>query len=250
MKAATEPHSRGAVRGEVRRPIRRPVLHHSWSEIAFAHWPYPPETVQRLLPEGLEVDTWDGMAWVGLVPFHLRIRIALTPEIPWISRFEEMNVRTYVRGPDGGTGVWFVSLEAARLLSAAVARAAYGLNYCWSEMRFQRVGRISLYSARRRYPGRRGTQGTMAIEIGDSIPPASLSDVESFLTERWAFYCKPRKAIRKGRVDHPRWPLRRATLLHCDPALLEVWGLPKPEEVPIVHYSDGVAVRMSWPRAC
>ena len=86
--------------------LRRPLLLQDWNQLTFLHWSYDPSIVRRLLPQGLELDTFEGKAWVGLVPFLIeRTRPLLVPPVPWLSTFPETNVRTYVRGPGGGTGV-------------------------------------------------------------------------------------------------------------------------------------------------
>ena len=107
-----------------------------WRWLTFMHWRYDAAIIQALLPELLTVDTFDGSAWVGLTPFVLAgLRLPFSPPVPWISRFPETNVRTYVRGPDGEPAVWFFTLEADRLLGVLAARALYGLPYRWSRMR-------------------------------------------------------------------------------------------------------------------
>ena len=107
---------------EAPEPIERPVMLQRWDDLTFLHWPYAPETVAQLLPPGLQVDTIDGAAWVGVVPFRLTIRAPGMPAVPWAGRFAEVNVRTYVRGPDGRRGIWFLSLDAARLGGVLLAR--------------------------------------------------------------------------------------------------------------------------------
>lgn len=109
------------------RSVKWPVMFQRWDSLTFLHWRYPPEVISPLLPRKLELDTFDGTAWVGLTPFVLTgLRPPGFPAIPWISRFPEMNVRTYVRGPDGERGIWFFSLEAARI--AAVIGARWGMD--------------------------------------------------------------------------------------------------------------------------
>ena len=96
--------------------VRRPATIQRWRALTFLHWRYEPASVQRLLPAGLEVDTWDGSAWVSLTPFLMvDIQIADLPPVPMLSTFPETNLRTYVRGPDGRDGLWFLSLEADSL---------------------------------------------------------------------------------------------------------------------------------------
>ena len=117
-------------------PVKGPVMLQSWRWLTFLHWRYEPTLIRGRLPKGLELDIFDGVAWIGLTPFVLEnLRLPLLPALPWISRFPETNLRTYVRGPDGEPGIWFFSLDAARLLAVVAARFTYGLPYKWAQMR-------------------------------------------------------------------------------------------------------------------
>ena len=111
----TGPRERPAAHGPAcDQLVGRAAMVHWWDELTFVHWSYPPAVVQRLLPPGLEVETFDGRAWVGLVPFILRVGLPGVAPIPWVCEFAETNVRTYVRSADGERGIWFFSLDAAR----------------------------------------------------------------------------------------------------------------------------------------
>ena len=142
--------------------------------LTFLHWRYPPETVQALLPDGLEVETFDGVAWVGLIPFLMdRVRPRWLPPVPWLSRFPETNVRTYVRGPDGRTGIWFFSLDAARLPAVLAARVGFGLPYYWSEMSVRAMGDMGITWFLEAGPGdvlgklaRRAVSGSTVKQVG------------------------------------------------------------------------------------
>jgi uncharacterized protein len=115
--------------------VARPVMHHLWRQLAFLHWRYPADTVQARLPAGLVVQTFDGSAWLGLIPFLMdQVRAPALPALPWLSRFPETNVRTYVQDTRGRSGIWFLSLDAARLPAVLGARAGYRLPYFWSAM--------------------------------------------------------------------------------------------------------------------
>ena len=95
----------------------------SWETLTFLHWFYDPQIVRDLLPPDLQLDLFDGKAWIGLTPFKVvNLRPPLLPSLPWISHFPETNVRTYVRGPVGERRIWFFSLEASRLLAVIGAR--------------------------------------------------------------------------------------------------------------------------------
>ena len=101
-----------------------------WRDLAYIHWAYEPAVVQALLPEGIEVDTFDGKAWVGLIPFSMRnISFPLIPPVPYFGSFPEVNVRTYVKR-NGVPGVWFFYLDVNRLIPAVVARTTYFIPYC------------------------------------------------------------------------------------------------------------------------
>src|ERR1700677_1563023 len=101
-------------------PVDQPAMRQRWEQLTFLHWPYEPAVVQRLLPAGLRVDEFDGAAWVGLVPVFMRVATAGGTEVPWASDFCETNVRTYAVDRDGRPGIWFLSLDAARLGAVAV----------------------------------------------------------------------------------------------------------------------------------
>src|SRR3954454_4398523 len=121
------------------RPVKWAVMLQRWDNLTFLHWRYRPEVIRALLPRELELDTFDGSGGVGLTPFLLTgLRLPRTPALPWISRFPEMNVRTYVRGPDGERGIWFFTLEADRLLAVFGARSSYRLPYRWARMSVRR----------------------------------------------------------------------------------------------------------------
>jgi uncharacterized protein YqjF (DUF2071 family) len=179
-------------------PVSRAAMVHWWDELTFLHWPYPADEVQRLLPAGLEVETSDGMAWVGLVPFFLRVGLPGVRPVRWLSQFAETNVRTYVRGSDGRSGIWFFSLDAARLGAVLIARATYRLPYFWSRMQLERDGSSIRYECTRRWPGPRGARSSLAIDIGDPFAPGELTPLDHFLTARWALYSSPRSGLHHG----------------------------------------------------
>ncbi|MGI9605525.1 MAG: YqjF family protein [Acidimicrobiales bacterium] len=229
--------------------VRREVLRMWWRNLSFIHYEYEPADVQRLLPAGLMVDTYEGAAWVGLVPFEMEVLLPRGIPIPRQGSFPETNVRTYVHGPDGTPGVWFHSLEAGRLPATAVARATYGLPYYWAEMDATGAGPVWTYRSTRRWPGPRGACHASAVHVGESIELEEQSDLEVFLTARWGLYSTFRDRLLYAPVDHDPWPLRRATLMHLDDELISAAGLPRPEGSPLIHWSEGVEVRIGRPRS-
>jgi uncharacterized protein YqjF (DUF2071 family) len=229
--------------------IDRPVMRQRWERLTFLHWPFDPGAVQRLLPDGLEVDQFGGAAWVGLVPFFMRVATAGGTRVPWASNFCETNVRTYARDRDGRTGIWFLSLDAARLGAVCVARTTYRLPYFWSSMQLTTQGSEVSYSCRRRWPGPRGAASRVRVMVGEAYHPDELGERDHFLTARWILFSVSGTKHRFARASHQPWPLRRARVQTADGQLLRAAGLPAPEGEPLVHYSPGVDVRIGRPEA-
>jgi uncharacterized protein YqjF (DUF2071 family) len=217
-------------------------MYQTWSWLSFLHWSYPPEVVQRLLPANLRVHDFDGRAWVGLTPFVLR---DLSPAPPWFARFPETNVRTYVVGPDGREGLWFFSLDAARLEPVLVARSTYALPYMWSRMTVERDGPMLRYRSRRRWPGPRPASSDVTLEVGARLAPEELSQFDHHLTARWQLYTTLGPVLARATVDHEPWPLHRAVVRELRGNLVAAAGLPDPGDPPVVHWSPGVRTRIS-----
>lgn len=237
--------------------VDKPVMRQRWERLTFLHWSYDPAVVQRLLPGGLTVDTFDGAAWVGLVPFFMRVHTPGGRGAPWVSNFCETNVRTYARDREGRAGIWFLSLDAARLGAVGVARASYQLPYFWSSMRITGLASAVstpsagdeeiAYSCQRRLPGPRTATSQVRVRAGVPYQPAELGDRDHFLTARWVLFSVLAGRQFFARAEHPPWPLRRAEALTVDDGLTTAAGLPAPRGEPLVHYSPGVDVKIGRP---
>ena len=220
------------------------LMEHRWERLTFLHWRYDVDEVQRLVPDGLAVETYDGSAWVGLVPFYIRVSLPRTPSVPWASRFCETNVRTYVRDGNGNSGIWFFSLDAERLGAVIAARSTFHLRYFWSQMSLKEEGDRIEYASTRRWPGPRGASTRIALVRGEPFEPDELSLLDHFLTARWNVFSVLGDRYRFARACHPPWPLHRAQVLELDDGLVEAAGLTAPHGEPLVHYSPGVDVRI------
>ncbi len=227
--------------------IDRPVMRQRWERLTFLHWALDPAGVQRLLPPGLEADLLDGAAWVGLVPFFMRVGTARGLQVPWASRFCETNVRTYVRDGAGRAGIWFFSLDAARLGAVAVARSTYRLPYFWSSMGITGSDGEIRYRCRRRLPAPAGVTSDVRIRIGSRYAAGELGERDHFLTARWVLFSVTGGRHRYARASHEPWPLHRAEATVTDDGLITAAGLPPPEGAPLVHYSPGVDVTIGRP---
>ena len=214
----------------------------------FVHWEYPPEVVQALLPDGLTVDTFDGRAFVSLIPFRMSDAAPRWfPAIPWISSFLETNVRTYVIDSAGNRAIWFFSLEADRLAIVAFARWFLGFPYIWSDLTYQEDGIWRRYETwKRRWPTGTRSTTSVAVEIGDEI--AEPSDLDVFLTARWGTVAQSaRGTLRHHPVDHDTWTLHEATLLEYHDRSFEAAGVPVPDGDPIVRFAQPIDARFGWP---
>ena len=227
--------------------VDAPVMRQRWERLTFLHWSYDPAVVQPLLPSWLRADTFGGRAWVGLVPFFMRVATAGGRQVPWVSHFCETNVRTYVVDPQGRPGIWFFSLDAARAGGVAVARATYRLPYFWSRMRLVQRGAHLAYGCQRLWPGPRPVTSRVRVEAGRRFGPGELGERDHFLTARWMLFSSAGGRPRFARAHHAPWPLHQARVLAVDDQLLAAAGLPPPRGEPLAHYSPGVDVRIGRP---
>ena len=226
-------------------PVKRAVMVQQWRDLAYIHWRYPIDEIQSLLPAGVEVDSFDGSAWVGLIPFSMRnIGLPGLPAVPYFGSFPEVNVRTYVRR-NGVPGVWFFSLDVNRFLPALVARVSYFLPYCWGKASNKRTDTALETEVRRAWPSRAST--SIRVSIGNPIE--SPDDLSVFLSARWGLYSRGiGKGVRYAPVDHETWPLWTARLESLNDTLLIAAGLSAPVGDPHVMFSPGVSVRIGLPR--
>ncbi|MFF7336217.1 YqjF family protein [Streptomyces sp. NPDC008163] len=227
--------------------LRRPLLTQQWLDLCFVHWAVEPEAVARLLPAGTVPDRWEGVTYVGLVAFRMhRVGWLGLPGVPYLGSFPETNVRLYSVDERGRRGVVFRSLDASRLLPAAMGRLGFGLPYVWSRMRVEAAGDTIGYTSTRRVPGPRGAYSRITVRPGERIDRPT--ELEHFLTARWGLHQSVLGRTAYLRNDHPRWPLHRADLLACEENLIEAAGLPAPDGAPVsVLYSPGVPVRLGGP---
>ena len=226
--------------------VALPMACQRWQSLSFLHWPYDPAEVERLLPEGLSVDTHDGAAWVGLTPFVLvGFRVLCLPAVPVVSTFPETNVRTYVRADNGRDGLWFLSLDVSRLAAALGARGALWAPYHWASMSVEE-GPVVRYRSRRR-TGRTPLPGHDIVVRSGPPLGADRTPLVDFLTGRWRAFTRIAGRLVTVPVEHEPWPLFDADVLECHEDLVEAVGLPAPREAPVAHFSPGVNVRLGLP---
>jgi uncharacterized protein YqjF (DUF2071 family) len=228
--------------------VERPVMTQRWERMTFLHWPVDGDVIQARLPRGLTVETYDGTAWIGLLPFVMHVATPGGRMLPWVSHFCETNVRTYVVDDAGRPGIWFFSLDATRLGAVLTARATYRLPYIWSGMAVDTRPETVSYRCRRRWPGQHATASTIDVRIGEAIPADDLSERDHFFTARWRLYSVIAGRLVTGDAWHEPWPLHRAAVTSYDTNLITGDGLPPPQGEPHVLYSPGVDVRLGRPQ--
>jgi uncharacterized protein YqjF (DUF2071 family) len=207
--------------------------------LLFLHWEVPAAQLKSRLPPGLEVDTFEGRAYLGLVPFTMRdVRVGPLA----VRDFLETNLRTYVHA-GGVPGVWFFSLDAASRLAVWGARLAYRLPYFHARMRCANGEGVTHYAFHRSG----GPAASLDIQwtVLDAAPhPAAPDTLEHFLTERYALYGPARgRGLYRVRVHHPSWPLQRARVDRLTTSVLAAAGFKEDEPIDLVLASPtGVAV--------
>jgi uncharacterized protein YqjF (DUF2071 family) len=215
----------------------------TWHDLLFAHWPLPPEKMRPFVPEQLALDTFDGQCWVGVVPFHMSgIRGRGLPALPGLSRFPELNVRTYVTF-GGKPGVYFFSLDAANLPAVWAARTFYHLPYFHAAMTSKELGGDIHYSSCR-FHG--------ATEFRGHYRPTAepllreRGSIENWLTERYCLYTTHRSQVYRGEIHHHPWPLQNAEAELETNTVAAAARIQLPNSAPLLHFARRLEV-LIWP---
>jgi uncharacterized protein YqjF (DUF2071 family) len=187
------------------RPTRRPVMRQRWDDLFFLHWEYAAAAIQARLPAGLTVDTFEGKAYLGVVGFRMNaVRPLGLPALPWLSYFNELNVRTYVRDAAGEPGVWFFSLDCDRAPAVVIARAGFGLPYEHAAMSF---GPGLAQTCRRQGEQETARYAWSAVSSPQIAAPGSL---DFHLAERYSFFSERGGRLVRGQVHHAPYQLSLA----------------------------------------
>ncbi len=235
------------------RPRQRAVMRQKWRDLLFVHWPLPPEALRAKIAPQLELDLFDGTAYVGLVPFTMTgVRPVGFPSVWGLSSFHETNVRTYVRLANRDPGVWFFSLDAANSIAVRLARSRFHLPYHHARMflEHEHAPRATdpvttiLYAGVRRWPGPLPASYAIRATPGGTPRPAQPGTLEHFLVERYILYTLSKTRLYRCRVHHAPYPLQSANILSIDETLLAAAGLGRPAMPPLAHFASGVNVEV------
>ena len=216
------------------------VMAQRWEKLLFAHWSFPPEQIEPLIPKGLTLETYDGKAWIGVVPFLMNnVHPRGLFNVPWLSKFLELNVRTYVVA-DNKPGVFFFSLDAANSVGVFLGRNWFRLPYFNANMSLGIDGDNVRYHSTRSHRKAHSGIFEATYKPVSEVFHAERGTRDHFLTERYCLYAIDRhNQLYRAEVHHPQWPLQHAT---ADININTVAPIDIPDESPILHYADGLDV--------
>ncbi|KGX90696.1 hypothetical protein N781_06410 [Pontibacillus halophilus JSM 076056 = DSM 19796] len=219
------------------KPRKGWVMKQQWNHLLFLHYPIHPEHLQPFLPESLTVDTFEGQAWIGIVPFEMsQIRFKGLPVVPFVSSLYELNVRTYVTYK-GERGVYFFSLDANHVLGVQIARSIFHLPYFRAKMRMERMGEKWEFSSRRTHEGKGNPAFHLSYSGGEKLHIDGRRTLVNWLTERYCLFNVHNGFVYKGKIDHNKWELREGHYEIEKNELLQPFQYTF-TEAPIAHYSE------------
>ncbi len=218
---------------------QKTLILQKWRDLFFVHWEVSPEQIQKTLPQGLLVDTFQGKAYLGLVPFRLfALRPSVLPSLPFISNFYEINLRTYVVDSKGEKGIWFYSLDANRWLAVKSARCLFHLPYLYSKISFWRSQQTVRFELIRR---NFFEKASMVFSHEAESRRAAPDTLDHFLIERYLLFTTHQDALYSVAVSHKSYALSDASFQGENLFLLNPFTLKTKEPCHIV-YSPGVDV--------
>ena len=244
-------------------PRIRIAGYQQWRDLSFLHWRVSAESLRPGIPDSLEIQEFDGSAWLGLVPFSMeRIRPWWSPPVPGISWFLETNLRTYVRSRSGESGVWFFSLGANSRVAVAVARTVWSLPYYFARLHLEHqtgpaaeapAEQIIAYRGLSRRNPSAEYDIRIAVDLTETPAVAPTESLEEFLVERYTLFALGRRQdLFSGRVHHTPYTFRTARVTHCRETVTASIIGPTATQRPPDHvvFSEGVNVTVSPLRRC
>lgn len=222
------------------------IMHQTWNELLFAHWPIAASVLRPLVPACMELDQFEHTCWIGVVPFHMSdVRPRGCPPVPGLSTFPELNVRTYVV-VQSIPGVYFFSLEAGNPIAVALARSLFHLPYFNAQMESIRQGDTIHYTSHRTHRSAPAADYQAHYRPIAPIEMASPDSLEVWFTERYALYTTAGTRLYRGDIHHVPWPLQVAEMECIHNTMLDPHGIQLPQTRPLLHYAQRQDV-LIWP---
>lgn len=219
----------------------------TWHDLLFAHWPVLADEARRAVPSSLQIDTFDGQAWIGVVPFRMSgVRPRLLPPAPWLSAFPELNLRTYVSVGEK-PGVWFFSLDAGNSIAVEVARRWYNLPYFRARMSLRDSGDCAHYRSHRIHRSAPPADFVGRYRPTGGVFRAERGTLAHWLTERYCLYAQDRRCrLYRGEIHHDPWPLQPAEAEIEVNTMTLPHGIRLPSIAPLLHFARRLDVAV-WP---
>ena len=231
-------------------PQSRAVMVQTWHDLLFAHWPVPADVFKEKMPAGVELDTFGGQAWLGVIAFRLSdVRLNGIRAFPFVSHFPEVNVRTYVTR-DAKPGVFFLSLDADNPLGIALAKTWFRLNYYQAQIEMKACNSGIDFRSRRRQRGALGAQFEVTYRPCGPQFRARGGSLEAWLTERYCYYAEAHSRLYRCEIHHPPWRLQMAQAEIRSNTMALSHGIELPATEPLLHYCRKMQA-LIWPlRRC
>jgi hypothetical protein len=224
-------------------------MHQNWGKLLFIHWRIDKKLLRPLIPEALEIDVFDGSAWIAVAPFtmwDIRALPPFLPRMPGLSSAHELNVRTYVY-LNNVPGVWFLSLDCNSAAAVLAARRFYHLPYYKAGIELtERAGEdffVDYSLVREENPP---AHFHASWKVGEKLSTSQPGSLEFFLTERYCLYSENLGSLYRARIQHAPWPLQKAELVSFNSDMIESHSLPTPTGDPLLHYCEAISVDI-WP---
>jgi uncharacterized protein YqjF (DUF2071 family) len=223
------------------------IAEQTWNDVLFIHWPVSKDVLRERIPKGLELDTYEGQAWVGITPFWLNgVRMRGLPPLPGVSQFPEVDVRTYVVAEDK-PGVLYFTMDTSNPLIVAGARSVYFLPYFNAEITLEHeIDKVCFTSERQ---GNDTPDAQLSIRYWGEpdVNPPPKGTLDYWLTERYCLYTlDSENYLCRGNIHHLPWQLQPAKAEIRKNTLASAIHLPLPEIPPTLHFAKQTDV-LFWP---
>ena len=228
------------------------MMKQTWNDLLFANWPISVTELKKIVPDALTIDTYEGEAWISIVPFQLSgARPRFMPSLPYLSNFPEINVRTYVT-LQGKPGVYFFSLDADQHIIVELARLGLHLPYYHAEINVVTDSdQIIHYRSIRRDSRAKPGQFAASYRPVSKVRYSESDCLAYWLTERYCMYMTNSKGtIYRGEINHSPWPLQLAEANIETNTLFNSFGLSQPVNKPLLYYAEKLDVHAWLPYKC
>lgn len=223
------------------------IMRQDWCDLLFAHWSVPAEVMRELIPRELELDLFEGGAWLGVVPFRMdNVRFRCLPKLPGLSAFPELNLRTYVRHGER-PGVWFFSLDATNRAAVMAARSWFDLPYHHARMSCETRDGFVEYSSSRVDLGEGAPKLRVRYRPTGGMARAEAGSLDQWLTERYCLYAQADDGrLSRAEIQHAPWLLQTAEAEFVQNDYPGAAGVVLPAQVPLLHFVSQLEV-VVWP---